>query len=506
MTTTIVFVGAGFSNTSLLVNLVEKIQTNPQSKTAAHLKLKFLLIDQNGDFGTGTPYGKNASDVFLLNDNVKTTDVFGFRDWLVNKKHVWLSKVQESTDVRVLRWLKHNQRSIEQNAFDDLFLPRSVFGLFMKAMLQKTVELAEQAAISVDFVHDTVIGIEQNDRRDSYHVWVSSKPTPIQAQIVVLGVGVLPQNKLTTTVETLRYIQNIYHKPLSVVEEQIYTLLKQSDEKRLVILGSSATAYEMLYCLFGKPSLSEVLNEVLIISKSGTLPCSRKSTEPCTYTFTSAQRLLSSDAVNAHELFEAFQNDLSLAQKQGWTIHDIVASIRLYFPPLFEGLSLTEKELFVRKYGRKFMFITRRTAVDYGNIVKLAFESGKVQLITGEVLEVKEATNKLLITLNVEGREQILSADMVIDCMGAPDMNHSDSALMKSLIKNELIRINHSGMGIDVNLEFEAAPNFYVFGPLLAGLSNIYYHIWQLESLPQLYKYSSMIANNIFHRLSLASA
>jgi hypothetical protein len=59
--------------------------------------------------------------------------------------------------------------------------------------------------------------------------------------------------------------------------------------------------------------------------------------------------------------------------------------------------------------------------------------------------------------------------------------------------------MNLSRKGIEVNEKFEAAPNIYVFGPLLGGNMNKLIHFWQLENAARLSYLAPYLAKELLN-------
>lgn len=116
----IVIVGFGFSGLSILANFIEK---------AKH-PLHITIFDKQSVNGCGVAYGGD-SQVHPLNvaaDNMGLMDnrPLDFHDWLSKNKEKWLS-LFPLLDVR-----------------EDTYLPRKLYGLYLKSKLESLLEKAKE--------------------------------------------------------------------------------------------------------------------------------------------------------------------------------------------------------------------------------------------------------------------------------------------------------------------------------------------------------------------------
>ena len=79
--------------------------------------------------------------------------------------------------------------------------------------------------------------------------------------------------------------------------------------------------------------------------------------------------------------------------------------------------------------------------------------------------------------------------------MGATDFVSEDTPeLLKNLIERNLLIPNDSGIGFDVNTDFEASKDLFILGPLLAGNVIDDKPLWHLEHCGRIIWSSSKMA------------
>jgi uncharacterized NAD(P)/FAD-binding protein YdhS len=153
----VVFVGGGFSATMTLVHLIREL--------SGAAPLRIAMLDRDGEFGGGVPYGSLADPMFLLNENVATMNVSGLLDWLSVHRERWLGLLEAKHSPGVMNWLSINARALRAAranpaSYLPLHIPRCIFGLFVCEVLQATIADARKASVaSVDLVRGDAITI-----------------------------------------------------------------------------------------------------------------------------------------------------------------------------------------------------------------------------------------------------------------------------------------------------------------------------------------------------------
>src|SRR6187455_2527233 len=128
---TIAIVGGGFSGTMLAVHLLTQ-----------HVPVEVILINSGYPLSKGLAYS-SYSHKHLLNVRAKNMSAYAdqpchFIDWM--KKH-------------------ENYRVIDQTLLPDMFLPRNIYGYYLKDVFENAIRKKSDHA-SISFVHDEAIDVE----------------------------------------------------------------------------------------------------------------------------------------------------------------------------------------------------------------------------------------------------------------------------------------------------------------------------------------------------------
>lgn len=132
--------GGGVSGTAMLIALVRAVEALPApSRGPAAARLSVTVVDASGTFGPGLPYGDQAEPFHLLNMEARTVSLIPGRDldfvsWLAEQGH-------------------------EGPGLGDRFVPRHLFGTYVRQRLREHLTLGRRLGIALRLVPDTVTGV-----------------------------------------------------------------------------------------------------------------------------------------------------------------------------------------------------------------------------------------------------------------------------------------------------------------------------------------------------------
>ncbi|WPU95529.1 FAD/NAD(P)-binding protein [Mucilaginibacter sabulilitoris] len=503
----IIFVGAGISCTYTLVHLLNHFNISVKNGN----KLKILIVDKDKEFWTGIPYGnrsgKDSLIITPLKDFIPKADSAFFFSWLKQTFTNILKNDERDASMLMNIWLQKNRNAIERNSWEDLYIPRYWFGLFIKERITGLLEEAvKKDLIEYDLLNATIDDIQKNG---SFYEVITDDPMYEiinKCKKVVLSIGSPPEKLFNNRVNNTDkrqppiFIENIYDKGLPAALKLIRGVLADSDTKRknVLIIGSNASSLELIYNL-GDEILKEVYN-LYVISSSGRFP-GRIKEGISQHVFipehlTSLKKL---EDLTAEQLFASFLNDLKIIENCKVDIEYTYLPVNALIAELVNKLNSTEQDKFVTTYGREIGKYYRRAGGEYSNKVTKLQKCRKMKCIQGEFIsanasgvQYKNITDATIINL-------ILPLTIVINCSGPGNLEteSSTSALIDNLIKSELCKLNSSKRGFSVNSQFEADKNFYVMGPLLAGNVIGVHKIWHAESCNRIFNLTFDLANQL---------
>ncbi|MGJ5643145.1 FAD/NAD(P)-binding protein [Formosa sp. S-31] len=487
----IVFVGSGIASGFTLLHIIKTLSSDCNSPN-----LKITLIDKYGDFFKGIPYGKRSGDTVLLINSLKSflpeDERKSFILWIKDNKESLISNFLDKGGREAKRWFEANKNEINQNKWDDLFVPRTFFGNYISEILNKAIEKAISGnIINLNFITSEVIDYENSE--DISHLILDSGEI-IQARSTVLCVGSLPYKKICeiefgSESSDMLLINDLYSPGVDENINKIEDFIKKrrkDKETNVLVIGANASGLEAVYKLNSSVLSRQSINNYVMLSTNGVLPESNiNSNIKNEYNPSNLLALQKKKQIEAIDIREAAIKDIKKAQTMGLGVASTVGVISDSFKFLLDKLDEIELENFACKYGNEIGKHQRCAGGHYTSVVDELKQSNKFTHLTGRFSEIRK-TEKGRIKLVYEDslkKEHLypIEFDILINCMGS--INFEDSTLpplLKNLKDKNYIQINLSKIGIKTN-NFEASRNLYVMGPLLAGNVIDGKALWHLE-------------------------
>lgn len=510
-------VGSGISCAYTLIHyldlLAEKLATREieEQKT-----IKVAVLDKSGEFWKGIPYGSRSGQQSLiitsLQEFLPQPERDRFTDWLKANYNSVISSLQERPGIFSSQWLKSYQAAIEQNHWNDVFIPRYLFGWYLK---ERTVNLLEKAAAQKYLQYELIKANVYNIQKQSKVYQIdTTEHNSLYATKVVLAIG-SPPNK-TAFLSQLKFferspaeaknevccIADMYEPSQNSNIERILQHLQTNSRrpKQVLIIGSNASALETIYSLNNLPEAAQLIDKFVVVSPSGTFPHPIKNIPvSTTYIAQNLDLLLQQDNFTAKQIYEAVQQDVAAALANNETVDGTYRLISQKVIQALNQLSYPEQKQFVIEYGIKIGKFQRRAGLDYLNVVgKLVLED-RLKFIKGKFASIISLTKKQFgfeyIPLNSSQPEMFTTpVQVIINCAGFQDLTQSSSPLINNLIQQGICTPNDSRGGFEMNENFETQQNFYLMGPLVAGNINDKLRVWHAESCGRIFNLSHSLA------------
>ncbi|MEP7106546.1 MAG: FAD/NAD(P)-binding protein [Ferruginibacter sp.] len=503
------FVGAGLScccTTIYYINLAYELKKKN--------KVKVLIIERTGEFWTGIPYGMRSGFDSLIITSLKEflpeNELKLFVDWLKENFHkVVNDQVEEKGANPINEWLLNNEKQIRANLWENLFIPRYFFGIYLKDRVTGLLERAEKdGIIDYQLLTADVIDIERNG--DSYNIRAKTDFEPemlFSSTKVILSVGTPPKARLNINLnnkknDTVCVIEDIYEPNIIENINQIRKVLGDSDPRQqnnILILGSNASALEVLYNL-KDATTSDLINQFYILSPDGAFPNKIKEASSIkNYIPVNLNHLKNAKSYTSGQIVEAARKDTMDAHEEKIDISDIYHPMSDLVIDLLNKLDIDEQKKFVFRDGVEIGKFQRRAGAEYLEAVGSLISQDKMSVIKGRFLRQVFAGPgsfyfEYMDKLSGEIKTFPLPVKIVINCIGFQNLSGSPSFLINRLIERNICLPNASGRGFEVNENFEAKDNFYIMGPLLAGNLNERLRVWHAESCPRIFHLSGQLA------------
>ena len=488
----IVFIGSGISTSFSLLSFLDQIKDADITR-----ELKIIILDKWDEFNKGLPYGDRSGASVLLITSLRNflpePELTPFIKWLNQHKEELLTEFMESGGELSRNWIENHRLEIEQNQWEELFIPRFFFGHYIDQKVSRRIEETKKIRpLSVEFRQAKAVDLHKND--EFWTVELKGGGV-LETEKVVLSVGSLPMRYLwkesrVVKDDELLFINDIYTKSLQRTLYDIEKFLdkKQDQKVNVAIIGANASALEMLYKLNDVDRISARVEKFTFVSTYGVLPDSEAAPEKQKlFQPANLQALQNKAKLKASDISDAAFKDLKIADKLDLGAFSTVNIISSAFGQLLGSLSDQELKNFACYYGNEIGRFQRCAGQHYTNTIKTLKEDGRFEHKAGRFLKVDKIDNGpyLLEYEDTETEEIHRLADpvqIVINCTGSMNLYSSKiPKLIRNILKKEYVQPNDSKIGFDVNDYLEADKNLHIIGPLLAGNVIRKLPVWHVE-------------------------
>jgi len=393
-------VGTGLSGSRALIELVARLAQGPRPRRP----FEVILFDRAGEFGRGIPYGANSDRRAMLIEDLRGTRCPEFLAWVRAHPQELESLGEGCDDDRA--WHARNAAAISAGAFEELYLPRHVFGTFSRRLLEAAMdEGGARGLLRVVRRIEEIVDISPAD--DGFEL-ATAAGARIAAAQVLLAVGSIPrhdahQGKLGDAWRH-RYVCDTDFCGSFALRNAFDRFQRESPtgDVRLAIIGAAASAIESLYCAMHHGAFSKRIVNVTTLSGSGMLPGG-----------------------------------------------------------LGGGSEAPVSEYARLRSSAADYVLTARALQDAGQLAILAARLQSVRGY-GDALRIEAERPH-------DGSEVVVDADLVINCSGAGRVQSTPSRLLRSLARKLAVRREGRGFAVREDHSLVDWPRMHVAGPLLNG-------------------------------------
>jgi hypothetical protein len=207
----VAIVGCGFTGTTALHQLVRHYPVR-----------RVTVFESSGKFGPGFPYAEDESREYLLNNTNDTMCL------------------EPSNRRAFVEWL-HEHPVYARDLDEKASMPRAVYGEFLRDVIAKSVALAVERGIAVEFVPDEVVDLDERDGG----VMLSTANDSFAADLAILATGRCPD----ADVYDLSDAPADRYFPVHMPGTRLDTIPLDAE---CHVLGSSLSAYDVVNQLFGE--------------------------------------------------------------------------------------------------------------------------------------------------------------------------------------------------------------------------------------------------------------
>lgn len=510
----IALVGSGVSSAYTLRHFLALLAENPPTQP-----VRIIVFEKSGEFWSGVPYGRLSGRASLLISPLQEfipqeKERADFKTWLTANRHGLLDPAAATAGPLSARWQRENAAAISAGDWDHLYLPRHLFGSFLREKV--TAALAAAAAQGLIEFQLITSGITDIERIGDLHRLIpdAGETAAVLAKKVVLAVGSPPSAGIARASEPgeASFIDDMYEPSLDANIQRICQSLEQSSRRQVLILGSNASALETLYNLANSAAAMRLIEKIIMLSPDAAFPHRIHREVPA-----STHRLAHLDALAdlaspvSQDILTAVEKDVAAAAAQGLNIADFYCAISHRMIATLGRLERREQEKFVAIHGVEIGKLQRRAGPEYLDTAHRLIAEGKLEMHRGRFAQYLPDTAGGPGFQYLEGRTggpKVVTApiSVIVSCAGFQDVAKTSSTLLQNLIRRGLCSPNASQRGLAINADYEASPGCHVMGPLVAGNIIGTVKIWHAESCARIIQLAQHLAEILTRRPAAGGA
>jgi uncharacterized NAD(P)/FAD-binding protein YdhS len=515
-------VGAGVSSAYTLIHYIAGLEQQAAAIDLAHgqqhVPVRIIVTEKSDEFWTGLPYGsrsgRNALLISPLHEFIpQQLERQNFIDWLTTNRDRVFNPAEYNQGELSRKWLAANSADMSEGRWDDLFIPRHTFGLYLKERLDRVLTAATaKGLIEFKLVTADVLDVQNisdSGIEDLYQIDLAATAHPsFLAKKIVLAIGSPPnvafaQDQSAQPADGICYIDNMYEPSLDFNLDRICQSLQQADspsQRQILMVGSNAGTLDTLYNINNSKTAVSLIDKFVIISPNAAFPYRiSKGIVELNYSPQHLLALIKTSSFTAKQMFEAIEQDVAAAIAQDINISDIHGDISKVTMQALNLLNPAEQKQFVIRYSVDIGKLQRRAGGEYLDVVNNLIAQNKLEFRKGKFVKYSAPISD---KSNCEYRDSenitqpVLDTpiSIIINCAGFQDVTKSSSILIQNLIRRGICIPNDSNRGFVTDKDFKANTNCYLMGPLVAGNIDGDFKVWHAESCQRIIGLSERLA------------
>jgi uncharacterized NAD(P)/FAD-binding protein YdhS len=421
-----------------------------------------LLIERSGRLGRGLAFGTTTVGHLL---NVSAENMSAFAD---NPHHF-------------LQWLRRHKNS---ETSPNAFVSRQWYGEYIGNLLAN--QLREHESPSLHCAFEEVVTIEQ--QQDTLRLTLADS-SQHHARFVVLAVGNFPPPDPLP----LRRLSSQRYAPYAWSSE---TLDGIADSESVLLIGSGLTAVDQVITLEDRG----FRGTIYMLSRRGLLPAvhTHEPAWPTEWT--------NDLPTSTRQLVVEVRNQIRLAAGLQASWRPVIDSLRPATQRIWKSMDTPERKRFLR-HVRCFWEVHRhRVAPEVGRLLDELRQNGRLVLQAGRVIGCIDRDGFAEVTY--QKREttttRVLRVARIVNCTGhETDVRRVDSRIVKSLLDNDLARVDAGLLGLDVTDEGAMidgmgcpSKSLFALGSARKGL------LWESTAVPEIRVQAQHLAERLAEELT----
>lgn len=459
----IAIIGGGFAGIATAIQLVQQGES----------PFRLTVINPDATFITGIAYQPYATKL-LLNVNAAKMSLF------------------PDQPAHFLEWVmaQPDYAGLPQPFVAQAFLPRALYGEYLKQLWQQTRELAESKAIILQPIASSVEFCRPLNKQ--FQLTLENTAQLMADRVVLASGNALPSNKVLPDPDIAKspfYLQN----PWQRIPQAVLTA-----SKPVLIIGNGLTMVDTVLSL----RQSGFTQPIIALSRHGygMLPHRHNG---LAYPDFSAELLA---ATSLRQLVNIVHKHIRLVRALGVSAEPVIDAIRPYTQQLWRKLSLKDKQRFLARVRHLWGVARHRLPLHIHDDLQQLRMDGYLKLYAGKLLHVTEQPDGLLVdfTDRKTGQQQRLAVAAIINCTGPEsDLTAQPHHLLYQMLQEGIITQDSLRLGIAADIS-----SFNVIaadGKPQAGLFTLGGHLrgelWESTAVNELRSQAKTLATQLVQQL-----
>lgn len=455
----IAIIGGGFSGTMIGIHLIRN----------ASAPLEINLINETEVLNTGiayNPYSKKALlNVVSSRMSAFASDPDHFLNWLMQQGH-----------------FRDKDRTLIANSF----LPRYLYGEYLKNIWKDALKLADQKKIHVDVISSAVKDLTH--LKDSFNIELKDK-SRLSVDYAILASGNhLPGNpniKSSFFTGSANYFQNPW---------DIRSVSGINSKEPVLIIGNGLTMVDTVIGLLENGFQGQIVS----ISPNGF------NILPHRHNGLSYTKLVEEigEKTGLFELVKLFNKHMKLIREYGLSAEPLIDSLRPLTQTIWKRLTIAEKRIFMSRLRHLWGVARHRIPLHIHDKLQQLRIEGRLHIVSGKLIDIIENEDHIIALFYDKKQKQSvqLAVSRVINCTGPEtDLLKLEDNYLKNALLNGILSQDELKLGINASPDtYEALDpvgNFqsglYVVGSNLKGV------LWESTAVSELRVQAEKIAGDI---------
>ena len=450
----IAIVGAGFSGTLLALHLLRRCPAGS----------KITLIERGLQFGRGAAYATGNPSHLL---NVPAARMSAFHD-----------RPRDFVD-----WLEtQNNLPISGPLTDGSFVPRQVFGDYVRHLLNQEIKTPSQA-VELELVRGDAQGVEQSGEGVTIHF---DRGRVVEADLIVLAVGNFPPES-PGLADSSFYDSHLYRADPWAAD----TFTELDPESPVLLIGTGLTMVDAAISLLDQGHQGPIH----ALSRRGLRP---QRHLPAVKAPTPREESVPTSLV-ALTAFLRREGRRAAAEGADWRA--VVDELRPFTGDVWAEMSMADRARFLRHIRPWWEIHRHRMASHVADRIEAAIARGQLRLRGGRIRAFNVQGDQVTLHYRVRGTDKIdeITAVRVINCSGpGADYARISHPLIRSLLEAGMIRPDPLCLGLDVTRNCALkdrrgaiSGRLFAVGPVTKAA------FWEMTAVPDIRRQCEYLANHL---------